>query len=276
MTKSQTLKLFKEGLHISWSQIFVYQSCSLRFKFQYVESRPYERISVNLPFGSSIHTALERYYRSIKDKGAIEPLSVLEELFTDCLSLELDNKAIPVIYKKQAPERTSLLNMGKAMLKAFHETIDLTGYEIVDVEVPLSAKLYSGKKEKTDYSLVGIIDLLLLDENHELIVVDNKTAAKPMAQSTADDDNQMTAYSYLLAANKFVFPMATVKCQFDLIRKLQRPKVEQVFTSRTAEDRRKFAKIASAVLAGIDAQIFMPQPSWMCGDCPYLKACKAW
>jgi len=276
MTKSQALKLFKERLHISWSQIFVYLSCSLRFRLQYVESRPYERISANLLFGSSIHTALERYYRSIKDKGVIEPLSVLEELFTECLSLELDNTDIPVIYKKQAPDRKSLLDMGKAMLKAFHERIDLTGYEIVEVEVPLSGPLYSGTKEKTDYSLVGIIDLLLMDENRELIVVDNKTAAKPMAQSTADDDNQMTAYSYLLAANKYVSPMATVRCQFDLLRKLKHPKVEQVFTSRTAEDRRKFAKIASAVLAGIDARIFMPQPSWMCVDCGYSNACKAW
>jgi hypothetical protein len=31
--------------------------------------------------------------------------------------------------------------------------------------------------------LVGILDLLLMDENDEAVVVDNKTAAQPMSQA---------------------------------------------------------------------------------------------
>ncbi|WP_422698463.1 PD-(D/E)XK nuclease family protein [Desulfosarcina cetonica] len=49
-----------------------------------------------------------------------------------------------------------------------------------------------------------------------------------------------------------------------------------VHTARTAQDRKRFAKIANAVLAGIDAGIYMPQPNWMCSDCGYADACKAW
>ena len=162
------------------------------------------------------------------------------------------------------------------MLQAFYESVDLINMEIVEVELPLSARLFSDERQATDFNLIGVIDLLLIDENRELIVVDNKTAAKPMAQSTADDDNQMTAYSYLLAANKFIFPTASLKCRFDLLRKLKAPKIEHVYTSRAADDRRRFAKIANAVLAGIDARIFIPQPSWMCVDCSYYAACKAW
>jgi hypothetical protein len=85
----------------------------------------------------------------------------------------------------------------------------------------------------------------------------------------------MTAYSYLLAANKFIFPTAPVKCRFDVLRKLKKPKLEQVETFRTAQHRIRFARIAHAVLAGIDAQIYMPQPSWMCADCAYSDACKS-
>jgi hypothetical protein len=33
--------------------------------------------------------------------------------------------------------------MGKSLLKTFYENIDLTGYEIVDVELALSATLYT-------------------------------------------------------------------------------------------------------------------------------------
>jgi len=276
MNRKTALQEFANELHISHSQIFTYLNCSLKYRFQYVESRPTERTSIALPFGSAIHSAIEMYYSSLKKRGNPDPLEAIVGRFEDCLSLDLDHTDVPVIFKKDMPDRAGAITMGKAMLQAFYESVDLTNMEIVEVEMPLSARLYSDERQLTEFRLIGVIDLLLINENHELIVVDNKTAAKPMAQQTADNDNQMTAYSYLLAGNKFIFPTAPVKCRFDLLRKLQRPKIEQVFTSRTAEDRRRFAKIANSVLAGIDARIFMPQPSWMCVDCAYSEACKAY
>jgi putative RecB family exonuclease len=276
MTKRQALQEFKSELHISHSQIFTYLNCSLKYYYQYVKHRPSERISIALPFGSAIHSAIEMYYRSLKNRNQLEPLKAIWERFEDCLDIDLSCTDIPVIYKKDLPDRSGAVAMGKAMLEAFYETIDLSGLEIVDVEMPLSATLYTDNGQPTDFKLLGVIDLLLMDENRELIVVDNKTAAKPMAQSTADDDNQMTAYSYLLASNKYVFPTAPVKCRFDLLRKLKKPKVEYVYTSRTAADRKRFAKISNAVLAGIDAQIFMPMKSWMCGDCSHSRSCQNW
>jgi putative RecB family exonuclease len=276
MTKRQALQEFKNELHISHSQIFTYLNCSLKYYYQYVKHRPSERISIALPFGSAIHSAIEMYYRSLKNRNQLEPLKAIWERFEDCLDIDLSCTDIPVIYKKDLPDRSGAVAMGKAMLEAFYETIDLSGLEIVDVEMPLSATLYTDNGQPTDFKLLGVIDLLLMDENRELIVVDNKTAAKPMAQSTADDDNQMTAYSYLLASNKYVFPTAPVKCRFDLLRKLKKPKVENVYTSRTAADRKRFARISNIVLAAVDKKIYFPQRSWMCGDCSHSRSCQAW
>ena len=276
MTRGQKLQLLTEELYISYSQIFTYIACSLKYQFQYVENRPYERISINLPFGGGIHTVLERYYRSLKEKNALEPLNVLEELFEDCITLELDHMDIPAIYKKEAPDRKSVIQLGKSMLKAFYENVDLTNFEVVDVEVPLSARLYTDESEATDFMLIGIIDLLLMNDDHELIVVDNKTAAKPKKQSDVDDDLQFSAYSYLLASNKFTFPTATIKCRMDVLRKLKTPKLEHYHTTRTAEQRKRFAKMANAVLAGIDSRIFIPNKSWLCSDCQFIDACAAW
>jgi hypothetical protein len=118
--------------------------------------------------------------------------------------------------------------MGQSMLTAFYESIDLSGYAVVEVELPLSARLYSDDGLPTDFMLVGILDLLLMDENDEAVVVDNKTAAQPMSQASADENLQMSAYAYLLAANRYVFPTAPVKCRFDVLRKLKTPKLEQV------------------------------------------------
>ena len=75
---------------------------------------------------------------------------------------------------------------------------------------------------------------------------------------TADDNGQMTAYAYLLASNKFVFPTAPVQCRFDLRRKLKTPKLEHVHTARAAEQRKRFSKVAKMVLAGIDAGVYTP------------------
>jgi len=60
------------------------------------------------------------------------------------------------------------------------------------------------------------------------------------------------------------------------MRKLKTPKFEQLYTIRTAAHRRRFAKIANAVLAGIDARVFIPCKSWLCSDCEYVKQCGEW
>jgi putative RecB family exonuclease len=276
MAKSQALQELKQELHISHSQIFVYLNCSLKYQFMYVECRPPERLAIALPFGGAIHTGIEWYYRGLKDKGSIEPLNILEELFADCISLEIDNSEIPVIYKKEAPDKDSVIKMGKSLLKVFYESVDLKDKEIVGIELPLSAKLYTPEGEATELKLIGVLDLLLRDQNNKLFVVDNKTAVQAKSQSTVDEDMQFTAYSYLLAANRYVFPTATVNCRMDVLRKLKTPKMQQYFTVRTAADRKRFARIASVVLAGIESRIFIPQRSWMCSDCAYTRACSQW
>ncbi len=276
MSKSQLLQQFKEDLYISYSQVFVYLSCSLKYQFMYVEKRPHERQSVALSFGSAIHKSMERYYNSIKNNGNIEPINVIEELFEEHIRLELERAEVPLIYKKEAPDLESLVLMGKALLKAFYENVNLNGMEILDVELPLGANLYTDTGETTEFKLVGIIDLLLLNEDGELIAVDNKTAVQAKSQSAIDDDLQFTAYSYLLAANRYVSPTAPVHCRMDVFRKLKKPKVDYHETVRTAEDRKRFAKLANAVLAGIENRVFIPSKSWMCTDCQFAKACQKW
>jgi putative RecB family exonuclease len=276
MSRKQALQSFRQELHISHNQIFNYLNCSLKYKFHYIEGRPMERISIALPFGSAIHSAIEMFYRTLKIKGQREQISAIIQRFETCLELDLDNTKVPIIYKKETPDRKATIEMGRGLLKAFYESNTILPENIVDVELPLSARLYTDEGKPTDFLLVGIIDLLLMDENREVVVIDNKTASKPLAQSTADDDNQMTAYAYLLASNKYVFPTANVKCRFDVLRKLKTPTFEQVGTVRTADQRRRFAKIASSVLNAIDAGIYIPQSSWMCVDCGFSSPCKRW
>ncbi len=276
MNRKQALAKFQSELHVSYNQIFTYLTCSLKYKFQYVEACPMERVSIALPFGSAIHSAVERYYRGVKNTGNAESFEIIQEVFEDSLNTELEKRDVPIFYKKETPNKKSAIETGKSLLKVFYEGIDLTGFDIVAIEVPLMARLYTDDKQPTELILTGIIDLLLKDSKGKLIAVDHKTAKQPYTQDTVDDDLQMTSYAYLLASAKYVFPTADVHCRFDVMRKLKTPKFEQYYTIRTAGHRKRFAKVANAVLAGIDAGIFIPQPSWMCSDCSYADACKDW
>ena len=79
-----------------------------------------------------------------------------------------------------------------------------------------------------------------------------------------------------VASNRYVFPTADVHCRLDVLRKLKTPKLEQYYTFARQIQRRRFAKLATAVLAGIENKVFIPQPSWMCSDCPYQEKCRKW
>jgi putative RecB family exonuclease len=199
MSKQTAVQKFNKDLHISNNQIFTYLTCSLKYRFHYVEKRPPERVSISLPFGGAIHAAIEMYYRGIKNNDQIESIQTLWDRFETCLKLDLDQKDVPVIYKKDLSDQEAALIMGKAILQTFHENVQIHSPEdIVAIEHPLKATLFTEDGTPTDFKLVGIVDLILRDQSGGIIVVDNKTASKPMAQKTADDNNQMTAYAYLL------------------------------------------------------------------------------
>jgi putative RecB family exonuclease len=276
MSRKQVLQKFQSELHISYSQIFTYLACSLKYRFQYVEQRPHESVSIALPVGSAIHSAIEHYYRSFMENGVHDQLWQIQDLFADYLNADLDRRDIPIIYKKQNPNKQAVIDMGKGLLKAFYEGIDYSGFEIVGIELPLTARLFNEDGQPIDMIVTGIIDLLLKDTQGNVIAVDNKTAKNAFAQATVDEDLQLTSYSYLLASNKYVFPTADVYCRFDVMRKLKTPKFEQHYTIRTAAQRRRFAKLTTAILEGIDSRVFIPCKSWLCTDCQFAKACGEW
>ena len=62
MTPTQSLRVLRHQLHLSYSQINTYLTCSLRYFFQYVKGYGPEHTSSALALGSSIHASLARYY----------------------------------------------------------------------------------------------------------------------------------------------------------------------------------------------------------------------
>ncbi|MGD9733973.1 MAG: PD-(D/E)XK nuclease family protein [Desulfamplus sp.] len=275
MTHVSLEELTDGELHVSHSQISTYQLCSLKYYFHYVEARKAESVSAALPFGASLHSAIAVYYRSVKH-GKTEPLNNIIDCFNTAFTLDMESSDVPILFSKNMPDKEAALKMAKSMLEVFYTNNNLNGFEVVDVELPLSSPLYTVDGGTTDYRIIGIIDLLLKSPDGELLIVDNKSASKSLSQQMAEQDHQMTAYSYLLATNRYISPASTVQCRFDVLLKLKSPKIQNIQTSRTRSDRRRFARLSNMVLSGIDSNIFIPNPSWMCPTCQYAQACSEW
>ena len=273
---THTLEQLTNGeLHISHSQISCYQNCSLKYFYRYVEGRKAESVSVSLPFGSAIHTALATYYRGIKANHT-EPLDAITDTFKTCFSLDIENAEVPVSYSKTTPDKDAAIAMGTRMIEAFYHNTNIADYTVVDVELPLSAQLYTHEGIATEFKLVGIIDLLLKNATGDLLVVDFKTASKSISKTAVNEDTQLSAYCYLIISNKIASVTADIECQYCVLHKTKEPKIQQLNTIRTRADRRRFAKIANVVLSAIDAKIFMPTVSWLCSSCDYSTVCKEW
>ena len=270
----QAVQSIRDQLHLSHSQLFTYLNCSLKYWFAYVLQASKAHSSIALHFGGAIHKALEAYYLALQQTGEVLPLPELETAFSRKLYQGIEQAGVPVPYKKNMPDTASAIAMGKKMLQSFHNETSLDGYKIEAVELALSAHLYNHKGEHMDIQLVGYIDLLLRDDKENLVVIDHKTAKQKM--TSVNDNLQMTAYSYLLAANKYIFPKSEVKCQFNVLRKLKTPKLELYHTTRGPVERKRFARLAAAVLTGIENRVFIPCNSWLCTDCEYSESCRNW
>ena len=269
--KQGNLVALRNLLHISYGQICTYLECSLKYQFQYVEKRAPERASITLFFGSSMHKCLERYYTTLKLAGVPEQLSILTELFAEKMTIDLTSQKVPIIFKKETPDLETAIELGCSLLETFYNSIDMVGMEILGVELPLSTMITD------DINLVGSIDLLLLDsQTQNLIVVDTKTAAKAKTQADVDNDLQFSGYSHLLVENGFASKSDFTLCRLDVLRKLKTPKLEYYYTTRNLWQRKRFSRIAKAVLAGIEHRVFIPTRSWLCSDCQFSNACAGW
>ena len=266
------LRLLRQNLHLSYTQIQTYLGCSLRYLFQYVQGLPPEHVGASLILGSAVHQALARYYLALRDTGKPPEREVLLESFRLDLIARIDREQKPILYKSEASDAEALLGQGTGLLEAFLEDPGFSGMEVLAVELPLSTPLTVGN----DIALVGVIDLLLKDGLGHLVAIDHKTAKNAFTQEAADQDLQFSAYTLLLSDNGYLKPGQILTCGFNLLRKLKSPKVERRLTMRTPADQERFSRLAQAVLLAIEREVFLPCQGWQCSDCPYASACADW
>jgi putative RecB family exonuclease len=249
--------------HISVTRINLYRTCSLKYRFQYLDQLPRRGRPAGLVFGSAIHAALAWWHRA-RLAGDTPALADLLRLFeADWYAQTLDQ---PLLGADDAPER--LLQTGRQLLAAFTRR---PAAPVVAVEAPFEVPLvHPDTGETLPVPLVGVIDLIQAPDT----IVEFKTALRRWSPADLPDHLQLSAYAYayhLLAGR----PAADLRL-ITLVR-TRAPWIDEQHTARGAPDAARLFHLSRAVLRGIAAGVFFPNRGcWLCKDCEYVQDCREW
>lgn len=249
---------------ISVSQINLYRTCSLKYRFQYIDLLPRMVRPAGMVFGSAVHAALEWLHKARK---AGEPVTLGQLLRIFEADWEAQIHSTPVSFGTDQPAE-SLVLKGKELLSSyFHLPAPPVGDAELFFQLPLVNPVTG---EVLDVPLKGIIDLIEADGT----VVEFKTSLKRWAVSELPDNLQLTAYSYAYEM-LFGHPPRDVKL-VNLVR-TKSPVIETHITGRDAKDYERFFSLAKEVVRAVRAGIFFPNRGcWMCRDCEYDQDCREW
>src|SRR5947208_6041865 len=170
---------------ISVSQIVLYLSCSLKYRFQYIDRLPRLSKPSPLAFGSSVHAALEWLHKERK-AGRQPTLDQLLRVFeADWYAQNLDRTGADT----DEPADTILLKGKELLALYFHAPAKPVREAELFFQVPL---VHPRTGEVLPVPLRGVIDLIEEDD----VLVELKTSQRRWSLADRPDNAQLTAYSY--------------------------------------------------------------------------------
>jgi putative RecB family exonuclease len=159
--------------------------------------------------------------------------------------------------------------VGTALLRVFYEAVYQDPPVVVGVEVPFAIELHDlVTGEVLEERLVGALDLVIR-EGDKHIVVEHKTAAKKWSQDQVEHDIQLSAYK--LVAGKL--GLGDVGLRLQVLTKTKKPAMVIENTERGDKNIQDFLATVVAVLRAVDAGVFYPVRSTMCGGCAFQRRC---
>jgi putative RecB family exonuclease len=246
---------------LSPSRINSYLLCSLKYRFAYVDELPRPWKSAALAFGSAVHSALEAWQLSRLSGDELSADDVEQTFLADWEA----EKSGDLLFKDDE-EPDQLRDRGVHLIRG---ALDLLRPDFPEAaELPFTVDIVNGDADAEPLTLRGVFDLLLQGDR----LVEIKTSSRRYDRDLLERHLQLTAYAY--AYRKLTGRDARLEVLTLL--KTRTPKVELVGAHRTPEALDWFVALTRKVHAGIRAQSFFPNPSWMCSDCEYAEACRAW
>ena len=249
---------------VSVSHLNLYLTCSLKYRFQYIDRLPKLYRAAGMVFGSAIHKALEWLHKERK-AGRNPPLDQLLRTFeadwhAQCLDEDIR------FANGDDPEK--LILKGKELLSEYYR---MPASRVKDAELFFQIPLVNPETgEVLGIPLRGVIDLIEEDD----VIGELKTSLKSWSLADLPDNLQLTAYSY---AYEVLFGRPTKDLKVINLVRTKQPKVQTLITGREKKDYERLFCLAKEFLRGIRAGVFIPNRGcWMCKDCEYDQDCREW
>jgi len=253
----------------SKTRINTYRTCPLRYGFQYVSRQAREFVLAAELFGRAMHQAVAHYYRG-RQQGVIVTHSVLAEEFRLAFAAEIEKTEAPLRYANGYDE-SSMRSLGIELLSIFLR--DVRPRRIVAVEQRFAVPLGEPAAGVTAI-LIGILDLVEVDEDGDAIVVELKTGPGRISDRQAFEQLDGRVYAYALTQLGMRKPGESMLTRYDVLIKRKHPALAQTYAAQTDGRIRAFADWVQPVLEGIRRERFSPKRGWYCAHCPFQNRCQ--
>jgi CRISPR/Cas system-associated exonuclease Cas4 (RecB family) len=257
-----------ETLHFSITQMKAWLLCSRKFEYRYVRAVDPEFVPLRLAFGTAFHSALAHHYRALAQARTAAAEEV-KQRFVDEMNLAKQGR-VPLEDDEEGTSFAEAVSKGGQMLDVALAHPSAQAH-VVSVEESFIVDLYDVESgEVLDEKLLGIIDLVVMEDGHR-VLVEHKTSSRKYSPDQLNYDTQLSGYAF--AAERLGW--GEVGLRFSVVTKTKVPALHVDDVRRDEGDVTDFLRTAVGVLKAIDAGISFPVRGWQCRGCPYRSRCSS-
>jgi putative RecB family exonuclease len=248
----------------SYSRIGSFESCKLKYKYQYIDRiKVKAKDTIETYLGSLVHDALEKLYRDIR----YEKLMSVEELleFFRKLWVEKWEDSIIIAKKEYSPE--NYRKMGEKYLRYYYQRHHPFDEGRI---IGLETQNYLSLDDEGVHKYHIRIDRLIDRGEGFYEVHDYKTGMNLSSQEELDNDRQLAMYSLWVRERFNDFKKVRLVWHFLAFDK-------EMDSYRTAKQLENLKRSILDKIKEIEAaDKFPPNESYLCSWCLYKEICPLW
>lgn len=255
--------------HLSWSQINTLARCGEQYRRRYVakEKAP---PGIALGRGTAVHKGVEANMIAKLETGKPLPVDAVLAQTADAFDAWADGEFV-------IDGEYTGMPVKMALSTAKDESVALAGEHTTAIAPEIIPTAIETRIELPPSTLLPVkfVSILDLIDNGE-VIRDTKTTRKSPQADAAHTSDQLTSQDLAFRA---LYRKNPLEACLDYVWRTEGGKVSHktLRTDRTKADLMVFVRRANAVLAVIDAEIFLPAPvdSWACSKrfCGYTESC---
>jgi putative RecB family exonuclease len=249
----------------SVSKINSFNSCKLKYKYQYIDKIKSDAETIERFMGSVVHEALEEFYNLVKE-GRVEPVDWILEKYRE-IWIKKYNRNIKIV-RKELSVIDYFKKGGKSLRDYYENYKPFSENKVINTEIFEKFEIENGKEK---YNFCGILDRLDWNDKENVYEIhDYKVSNSFLNQNRADEDWQLGLYCVALSKKWPDMEKAKLIWHYLLFNK-------EVVSFRKKKELKKLQEDVIKKVKEIEnCQEFPPQKSGLCHWCDYQNICPLW